>query len=132
MVVKRNTWQREAVRAALADESGFVSAQQLHDRLRHSGSAIGLATVYRALASLVESEEADTLQSPEGENIYRFCQSSGHHHHLICRVCGHTEELEANEVETWAHQVAAQHGFTDTTHAVDVFGICANCRSNAG
>ena len=90
MVVKRNTWQREAVRAALADESGFVSAQQLHDRLRHSGSAIGLATVYRALASLVESEEADTLQSPEGENIYRFCQSSGHHHHLICRVCGHT------------------------------------------
>ena len=83
---RRNTWQREAVRAALAEARGFVSAQQLHQALREAGSTIGLATVYRALGSLAETGEADSLQSPEGENLFRSCAMEGHHHHLICRV----------------------------------------------
>ena len=50
--MKRNTWQREAVREALSSNDGFVSAQSLYSLLRDTGSAIGLATVYRALADL--------------------------------------------------------------------------------
>ncbi|MHA3723718.1 Fur family transcriptional regulator, partial [Leucobacter sp. HY1910] len=65
MKPRRNTWQREAVRAALASAHGFVSAQQLHQTLRDAGSTIGLATVYRALASLTEDGEADSIQAPE-------------------------------------------------------------------
>jgi Fur family ferric uptake transcriptional regulator len=49
--MRRNTWQREAVREALGNNEGFVSAQMLHSGLREAGSSIGLATVYRALAS---------------------------------------------------------------------------------
>ena len=52
MVVRRNTWQREAVREALDSSEGFVSAQSLHGQLRDTGSPIGLATVYRALSDL--------------------------------------------------------------------------------
>lgn len=129
---KRNTWQREAVRSALAETRGFVSAQQLHQILRDQGSTIGLATVYRGLASLAEAGEADSLQSPEGENLFRSCAMTGHHHHLVCRSCGKTLELEARVVEEWAKQVGAEHGFTDMAHVVDLFGLCANCRkSNA-
>ena len=58
---RRNTWQREAVRARLAEAQGFVSAQQLYAVLRDEGSTIGLATVYRNLAQLAESGEADSL-----------------------------------------------------------------------
>jgi Fur family ferric uptake transcriptional regulator len=50
--MKRNTWQREAVREALGSSEGFVSAQALHSNLKNTGSPIGLATVYRALADL--------------------------------------------------------------------------------
>ncbi|GMA95203.1 hypothetical protein GCM10025881_20270 [Pseudolysinimonas kribbensis] len=50
--MKRNTWQREAVREALGDTAGFVSAQSLHQTMREQGSEVGLATVYRALADL--------------------------------------------------------------------------------
>jgi Fur family ferric uptake transcriptional regulator len=125
--MKRNTWQREAVRRALGDNEGFVSAQSLHSTLRDAGSPIGLATVYRALADLAVEGEADSLQSVEGESLYRACTPGQHHHHLICRTCGLTVEIEADAVERWAQSVAAEHGFTEPHHVVDVFGLCATC-----
>ena len=124
--MKRNTWQREAVREALVGSDNFVSAQSLHAGLREAGSPIGLATVYRALADLASEGEADSLQQ-EGESLYRACTPGQHHHHLICRNCGLTVEIEADEVERWAQNLAAQHGFTQANHVVDVFGLCADC-----
>ncbi|AAT90109.1 peptide ABC transporter substrate-binding protein [Leifsonia xyli subsp. xyli] len=129
-MVKRNTWQREAVREALSSTEGFISAQGLHLRLHEAGSPIGLATVYRALADLAAEGDADSLQSPEGESLYRAC-TSGHHHHLICRNCGLTVEIEADEVEAWARSAAADHGFSQVQHVVDVFGLCAGCSAKA-
>jgi len=126
MAVKRNTWQREAVREALGESEAFVSAQALHSALREGGSSIGLATVYRALADLATEGEADSLQQ-EGESLYRACTPGTHHHHLICRNCGLTVEIEADAVEEWARTVAAENGFTQPNHVVDVFGLCANC-----
>lgn len=126
MAVKRNTWQREAVRSALSKSEGFVSAQSLHSHLRDQGSSIGLATVYRALSDLASEGEADSLQQ-EGESLYRACTPGSHHHHLICRNCGLTVEIEADAVEEWARDIAAQHGFTAPNHIVDVFGLCADC-----
>jgi Fur family ferric uptake transcriptional regulator len=126
--MKRNTWQREAVREALGGSEGFISAQTLHSELRDAGSPIGLATVYRALADLAVEGEADALQA-EGESLYRACTPGQHHHHLICRNCGVAVEIEADAVEQWAQSVAAEHGFTEATHVVDVFGLCADCRS---
>lgn len=127
---RRNTKQRESVRAALAQTPGFVSAQQLHQVLRDEGSTVGLATVYRALAGLAEAGEADSLQSPDGENLFRSCETVGHHHHLICRVCGDTRELSATVVEEWTRKVGAEHGFSDMEHVVDLFGICERCRAD--
>lgn len=126
-MAQRNTWQRERVRAALADAGGFVSAQELHATLRDDNTGIGLATVYRALATLAANGDADQLQSPEGEAIYRACASEGHHHHLICRSCGTTVEIQARDVEEWAQHTAATHGFTQAEHVVDIFGLCARC-----
>lgn len=128
-MTKRNTWQREAVREALAENDGFVSAQSLHATLRASGTALGLATVYRALASLAAEGAADVLQQ-EGESLYRACTSGRHHHHLICRRCGMTVEIQADAVEVWAQTLAAEHGFTKPEHVVDVFGLCAECSAS--
>ena len=123
--MKRNTKQREEVWQALEQRPDFVSAQELHQSLREKGSTIGLATVYRTLNALAEEGSADAL-SLEGENLYRAC-SPGHHHHLICRACGQTTEIEASAVEAWAKQVATEHGFTDPQHIVDIFGTCRSC-----
>jgi Fur family ferric uptake transcriptional regulator len=126
MTAKRATWQRAAVRDALGRSENFVSAQALHSEMRDSGSPIGIATVYRALADLASDGEADALRS-DGESLYRACTPGSHHHHLICRLCGSTVEIEADPVEAWAQSVAAEHGFTDAHHVVDVFGVCSAC-----
>ena len=88
---------------------------------------IGLATVYRTLADMAAAGEADSLQSKDGEALYRAC-TSNHHHHLICRKCGLTLEIEAQNLEKWADQVANQHGFSQPSHNIDIFGVCAGCR----
>jgi Fur family ferric uptake transcriptional regulator len=134
-MAQRNTWQRERVRDALADARGFVSAPTLHADLRQANTGIGLATVYRALAGLAASGEADSLQSPEGEALYRACSTQRHHHHLICRSCGRAVEIEAKDVEQWAQRTAAAYGFREAEHVVDIFGLCGECaarRDGAG
>ena len=125
---RRKTWQKDAVLEALATSKGFVSAQQLHKQLTERGTVIGLATVYRTLNALVKGGLADSLVNTGGESLYRDC-SKDHHHHLICNSCGVAVEIEADEAETWASKIALEHGFTDVSHTIEIFGLCGKCGS---
>lgn len=122
----RSTRQRAAVSAALDAVQDFRSAQELHDLLKQRGENVGLTTVYRTLQTLAETGQVDVLRTGDGESVYRRC-SSGHHHHLVCRVCGRAVEVEGPAVERWADKVAAQHGFVDVSHTVEIFGVCPTC-----
>jgi len=126
----RSTRQRAAVSALLAETDEFRSAQDLHDLLRRRGDSVGLTTVYRTLQALAEAGEVDVLRTDDGEAVYRRC-STGHHHHLVCRGCGRTVEVAGPTVERWADQVAAEHGFTEVSHTLEIFGTCANCARRA-
>lgn len=123
---QRSTRQRSAVLAELDAADDFMSAQDLHARLRAGQRAVGLSTVYRTLQSLAAAGEVDVLLSTEGEALYRSC-SEGHHHHLVCRECGRTVEVRNAAVERWAATMAEQHGFTDVSHTLEVFGLCPSC-----
>jgi Fur family ferric uptake transcriptional regulator len=124
----RSTRQRAAISKLLETLGEFRSAQELHDELRRRGQNIGLTTVYRTLQSMAAAGMVDTLRTDTGESVYRRC-SEHHHHHLVCRSCGSTIEVGGHEVEEWAEQVAAQHGFSDVSHTIEIFGTCADCRS---
>jgi len=127
VTAKRNTWQKDAVRHVLGEVPGFVSAQQLHQVLHAHGSPIGLATVYRALAELAANNDADSITSTDGQTLFRAC-TTNHHHHLICRECGLTVEIDADQVESWAAKMAGANGFSDVSHTIELFGVCAGCR----
>ena len=120
------TARRDAVRQALASAGTFISAQDLHARLRAAGNRIGLTTVYRALAAMAGAAEADVLTAG-GQQVYRACGSGEHHHHLVCRTCGTTVEVSGADVERWAEATAGKHGFVDVTHTVEIFGTCRDC-----
>jgi Fur family ferric uptake transcriptional regulator len=124
---RRLTKQQTAVAEALGDTGDFTSAQDLHAKLRTTGHPVGLATVYRALQTLSEEGDVDVLRTDDGESVYRRCSTGAHHHHLVCRSCGRTVEVEGPTVERWADTVSAQHGFRDVTHTVEIFGTCAHC-----
>jgi Fur family ferric uptake transcriptional regulator len=123
---QRPTRQRAAVAAALNQVEEFRSAQDIHTMLRESGDSIGLTTVYRALQAMSEAGQVDVLRTDDGEAVYRRC-STGHHHHLVCRSCGRTVEVDGPAVERWADRVARDHGFIDVSHTLEVFGTCADC-----
>ncbi|MBY8851156.1 TIGR03943 family protein, partial [Saccharothrix sp. MB29] len=91
--------------------------------VRKRGEGIGLTTVYRTLQSLADAGEVDVLRTDTGEAIYRRC-SAHHHHHLVCRGCGRTVEVEGPAVEKWADRVAAENGFVEVSHTVEIFGTC--------
>lgn len=126
----RGTRQAEALSAALDSLSGFCSAQQIHAELRRHGESIGLTTVYRHLQVLSEDGRVDTIRDPGGETLYRRCRSNAHHHHLTCRVCGRSVEVEGRAVERWAEQVATEAGFAQVDHTVELFGVCPDCASS--
>ncbi|WP_336923601.1 Fur family transcriptional regulator [Aquipuribacter sp. SD81] len=128
---RRNTRQRAAVVAALQATEEFVSAQDLHATMREGGERVGLATVYRSLQQLSDDERVDVRRGEDGEALYRLC-STGHHHHLVCRVCGATVEVESSAVERWASRLAAEHGYTDAAHTVEVTGTCPRCSAHPG
>lgn len=123
---RRQTRQRTAVADALAGEEQFRSAQEIHDLVRQRGDSVGLTTVYRTLQAMVDDGQVDVIVRDDGEAVYRQCSPS-HHHHLVCRSCRTTIELEAPSVESWATTVAAAHGFRDVSHTVEVFGLCPTC-----
>ena len=127
MSTRKPTRQQAAVSAKLDELDDFTSAQELHAQLRASGETVGLATVYRTLQNLAGEGTVDVLRTDDGEAIYRSCATSKHHHHLVCRNCGHTVEVEGPTVEHWADSVAAHHGFTEATHQIEIFGLCAQC-----
>jgi Fur family transcriptional regulator, ferric uptake regulator len=122
----RPTRQRRAVVEALESFEDFRSAQEIHDLLRRRGETVGLATVYRTLQRLAEAGEVDLLRTEEGEAIYRRCSDS-HHHHLVCRSCGATVEVEGPAVERWTRAIAAEHGYADVSHTLEIFGTCRDC-----
>ncbi len=125
--VQRATRQRTAVADLLAKVDGFKSAQDLHDLLRHDGASVGLTTVYRHLQALTDAGQVDVLRNDDGEAVYRRCPTESHHHHLVCRSCGRSVEVEGPEVEAWAERTASAHGFTGVSHTVEVFGTCEAC-----
>ena len=124
----RPTTQRRAVLEALAEAEDFRSAQEVHELLSSRGSAVGLATVYRTLALYADHGLVDVLRREDGEAIYRRC-SDTHHHHLVCRSCGATVEVEGPAVEKWTSAIAAEHGFSDLSHTLEIVGTCADCRA---
>jgi len=123
----RETRQRAAVRAALDQVDEFRSAQDLHDLIRRDGTRVGLTTVYRTLQALTDAGEVDVLRTADGEAVYRRCGRQQHHHHLVCRSCGRTLEVDGPAVERWADDVAREHGFTDVDHTMEIVGTCPAC-----
>lgn len=125
--MQRMTRQRQSIADMLAATSDFKSAQQLHDLLRERGEPAGLATVYRTLQNLADAGELDVLRTEDGEMLFRQCERGEHHHHLVCRSCGKTVEIDGPTVEDWATRVGRAHGFSSIEHTIELFGTCEEC-----
>ena len=124
----RMTRQQLAILDVLGNAKRFSSARQIHAVLVRRNKEVALATVYRTLKALTESGDVDVIFS-EGEALYRRCKSADHHHHLVCRDCGTSVEIENPDLEEWAAEVGEQHGFAAVGHTLELYGTCRRCYS---
>ena len=124
------TKAQRAVLSVLDTSARFLSAQDIYGTLRQGGSTVGLTSVYRALQSLADSGALDVLRTGNGETTFRRCDSAAHHHHLVCRRCGATVEVEAPGLERWLAVLGREHAFAVETHTLEVVGVCRRCTSD--
>ena len=94
--------------------------------LERAGGFASAQEVYRSLQSLVNDKIVDVLRRDDGEAIYRLC-GDAHHHHLVCKGCGDTVEIEGGAIEKWAKTMAEEFGFREVGHTAEIFGLCQKC-----
>lgn len=86
--------------------------------------SIGIATVYRAIRSLIADGFVEPVELPGYAPLYERA-GKGHHHHFICTNCERAYELEGCESEI---RTKLPRGFRVSGHDVTFFGSCASCR----
>ena len=125
---ERVTRQRLMVADALAASGRRLTAEQLYRSLRRREPAIGRATVFRTLETLVEAGVARRLELDGHVYAYVACLPV-HHHHIACTRCGRVEEIDEAYVTPIAERLAREMGFEIDDARLDFYGRCAACRA---
>jgi Fur family ferric uptake transcriptional regulator len=120
---------RRAVVEFLAAQDCCRSAQEIHDGIASAGGAAGVASVYRALDTLVELRLVQRVDI--GDGIARFEPARAgddHHHHLVCDDCGKVEPFTDETLERALERAAGRLGYAMEQHEVVLHGACDDCR----
>lgn len=87
-------------------------------------------TLYRQLASLVESGCMQSVQVGGATRFELVADGRGHHHHFVCTRCERATELPLTRVESELEKVESDlraRGFQPRQHALEIFGLCSMC-----
>ncbi len=123
----RKTKQKSAVRDVLAGAVGPLLPSEVLDVARAEVPGMGIATVYRALAEMVDSGAVRVVYIG---GIARYEESSrGHHLHFICNRCNRTFCLGCCPI---SRGLELPPGFSASDHEVTVVGCCPGCSQSPG
>lgn len=122
------TKQRRAVLETFLDCENHVSVEELYSIVSKVEPKIGLATIYRTLALLTKSGLALEMDFGDGQKRYEHSYKHAHHDHMVCTECGKIIEFIHPLIEKYQEEVATQNGFKVTSHKLDLFGLCNDCK----
>lgn len=122
------TRPREWIASILQREPRFLSAAEIHQRLKLAGAPVSLSTVYRTLERLRLKGDVTARTDAEGEATYMLCEPAHHHHHAICSDCGLVEDVDCDAMDQLTESLRTLHGFELDGHSMELFGRCRSCR----
>lgn len=125
----KSTRQRDIILDAFLSSDRHLSIEELYLKLRAKHPSIGYATVYRTLKLFAESGIAREIHFGDGQTRYEHVSEGEHHDHLVCTECGAIFEFENESIEKLQNEVAEAHGFLIKHHKLELYGLCAKCRS---
>jgi Fur family peroxide stress response transcriptional regulator len=123
----RITPQRLAVLKVLAASDGHPSVERIYDTVRAQFPTTSIATIYKTVALLKQENEVLEISFPDGSNRYDGNKPYPHPH-LICTRCKKIVDPDLSSLEDLAKEVTEETGFQITTHRIDFFGLCRECR----
>ena len=123
------TIQRELILETLYNSDEHLTPESLHKLLqdKFSDVKIGIATVYRTLSLLEDSNMVTSLSFGAQGKKYEL-GAKDHHDHLICTECGSITEFVDEQIEKRQHNIADELGFIMKDHSMQIYGICKNCK----
>lgn len=124
------TIQREVILQTLYNSDEHLTPEALHQLIQkeHPELKTGIATIYRTLSRLEESDIVTSLSFGAQGKKYEL-GAKDHHDHMICTQCGNITEFVDDEIEERQHKIADKLGFKMTDHSMQIYGICKNCQN---
>ncbi len=124
----RLTPQRHAVLKVLAASHECLTPDAILVRAREVAPDIGRVTVYRTLETLGRYGLVCQVHSAVGVRGYMMARPEGHHHHVVCSVCGATVDFVDCGLGTLEERLARETGFALAGHLLEFYGTCPECR----
>ena len=123
----RVTKQCAAILDAVCAEGGHTTIGEIYARAWRTDRALDRSTLYRALRLFIDLGLIVAADTGKGELTYEIAHPQPHHH-LVCRNCGHEQEIDDAALAAMAAGVEAHHGFAVNTDHLVLFGLCRACR----
>jgi Fur family peroxide stress response transcriptional regulator len=122
---QRFTEQRAAVYRHLHETDAHPTADEVFTAVRGQIADISLATVYKALETLVSCGLARKL--PYGDESARYDARMDDHFHARCLACGNVRDVSSANVSGCLPTIAPTDGFRVEGYRLEVLGYCAAC-----
>jgi Fur family ferric uptake transcriptional regulator len=104
-----------------------LSPLEIYQSLLKKRKRIGLTSIYRSL-DLFESLGL-VFKIINGAAVkYKLCELKDHHHHIVCKTCGHVVELDFCDIAGWSKKVMESTGYQVTDHQLNFYGFCRACK----
>lgn len=123
------TIQREVILETLYNSDEHLTPESLHNLIQAKFPDLktGIATVYRTLSLLEESDMVTSLSFGAQGKKYEL-GAKHHHDHFICTACGNITEFVDEQIEERQRKIADELGFKMQDHSMQIYGICKNCQ----
>lgn len=125
------TTPRRQVAELIAARNGHFTAADLLEDASRRHLRLGRATVFRNLDLLTDLEALERLDLPSGEHAYVTCAPEQHHHHVVCRSCARSVDVEDSGLQLVVQEIARRSGFNIDSHRLELFGTCPECAKAA-
>ncbi|MEA2280609.1 MAG: Fur family transcriptional regulator, stress-responsive regulator [Solirubrobacteraceae bacterium] len=123
----RVTTPRLAVLSVLTEARDHPRIDQVLERVRAGGTSISTQTAYDVCETLHRAALARRFE-PAGSPA-RYEARVDNHHHLVCRACGDTADVDCAVGVAPCLEPSDAAGFAVDEAEVTFWGVCPTCQS---
>jgi Fur family ferric uptake transcriptional regulator len=122
------TTPRASVLRVLDESDDHPSVDQVVSRVREAGVAISTQAGYDVCEALHAAGLARRIEPAGGPARYES-RVGDNHHHLVCRSCGLTADVDCAIGSAPCLEPVERHGFAVEQAEVTYWGLCSQCQT---